>query len=114
MSQLKFTLLAIVTLLVTTDAFAPIQPGIANGHDAVRGQFPFYAFLTMGRDGETVCGGSLISSLVTEKSWVLTAAHCLENATHIKLQLGFVNMSRLEGGQVFSISSGQVFIHPNK
>jgi secreted trypsin-like serine protease len=46
---------------------------IVNGEDAVLGQFPWQALIYI--DDTSVCGGSLILD-----NWVLTAAHCAENA----------------------------------
>lgn len=88
MMQIKLVFLIGVAALFTSTTYAnsqhQIEPRIVQGHDAVRGQFPFYVFLKVRRpNDQSVCGGSLIS-----KRWVLTAAHCLHDARAMQVHLG--------------------------
>lgn len=83
-------MLLLVALLIINSAFAKhvnkieIEPRIVNGFDAVRGQFPFYVYLEIeSPHRRKVCGGSLISN-----EYIVTAGHCLENATSVQAHLG--------------------------
>lgn len=75
--SLWIVLLAGPWLVLLFMFLAPIQahaqssasPDIVGGEDAVPGEFPWQAFLTI---GNFMCGGSLITS-----QWILTAAHCV-------------------------------------
>ena len=84
MSHLKSISLAVIALTVISNVYArnesKIEPRIVGGHDAERGQFPFYVYLKF---PQSICGGSLISS-----QWVLTAAHCLKGITSLEVHLG--------------------------
>lgn len=67
MFQVKFLLLAVVASLATAEY--SIDSRIVQGHDATRGQFPFYVYMKskMGQ-GVASCGASLISN-----EWIVTA-----------------------------------------
>ncbi|XP_059488773.1 transmembrane protease serine 2-like [Neocloeon triangulifer] len=91
-------------------------PLVTNGRNAVRGQHPWHASLSMetdtGREADS-CGATLISKKV-----LVTAAHCLFdedgsslNASHVDVTLGMHNRSNLqEKRQKFTAAS--LVIHP--
>lgn len=87
MFQTKLILLIVVALIATSKAFREhqlkIEPRIVEGHNAERGQFPYYVYLEIIAPEGSVCGGSLISN-----QWILTAAHCLEDVTRVHVHLG--------------------------
>lgn len=92
---MKLIFSAIVAVLLTATAFATQQPQIESrivqGSTAERGMFPFYVFLRiLRRHEQNICGGGLIS-----EQWVLTAAHCLENALSLQVHLGSVSTTYL-------------------
>ncbi|KAL7732797.1 hypothetical protein ACLKA6_005934 [Drosophila palustris] len=62
-----------------------IQQRIFNGNTADEGQFPYIVFLsiTLRNGRSSFCGGSII-----DNSWILTAAHCTDNARSIKIFFG--------------------------
>ncbi|XP_011185103.2 brachyurin [Zeugodacus cucurbitae] len=60
---------------------------IVNGLDAGATQFPYQVCLLLSTATRTfLCGGSLIG-----KNWVLTAAHCTDGVSSVKVQLGSTN-----------------------
>lgn len=86
MFQFKLMFLALIGHLVDANAFPKhhIENRIVHGENAIRGQFPFYAFLEVEyHDKIGICGGSLISN-----TWILTAAHCLDAALSLRITLG--------------------------
>lgn len=62
---------------------------IIGGTEARRGQFPYIVALILGLPdyGQSFCGGSIISS-----NFILTAAHCLEEAIQINVLAGIHNV----------------------
>lgn len=85
--------LAALALVAANHAYE-IQPRIVGGQAANSGQFPFYGFLnvrytTPGKG--TACGASLISD-----EWILTAAHCLEDAGKLIVSLGEYDLTKPE------------------
>lgn len=63
---------------------------IVNGQNAVDSQFPHQAYLVITKKARNsiLCGGSLI-----DKSWILSAAHCIEGASRINVSLGSISAS---------------------
>lgn len=64
---------------------------IIGGSEARVGQFPYMVALILGLPdfGQSFCGGSIISS-----QFVLTAAHCMEEAIQINVLAGMHNVFR--------------------
>ena len=55
---------------------------IVGGVEAAEGAWPWQALLVITQsDGTYMCGGSLITS-----NWVVTAAHCVTDATNIRVR----------------------------
>ncbi|XP_069685916.1 trypsin-10-like [Periplaneta americana] len=88
---MKFVLLfSCVTLCSVSTNSLRRQARVFGGDDVLIGQYPYVVFIVIGRTSVMYCTGSIIS-----KSWVLTAAHCVESQlvpTHkIRIYAGIVN-----------------------
>lgn len=113
MLQVKLLLLAIAGTLATAEN--KINPRIVKGQDAAHAQFPFYAYLevrTLSEDGPAIvdCGGSLISN-----EFILTAGHCLVNATSAKVHLGSLRIADQNepGRKMFEVPPENLKIFPD-
>lgn len=98
-------------LFFTIDCFQ-IQPRIVNGSSSERGQFPFFAYLDLKLRFQPntifICGGSLLNH-----EFVLTAAHCVCNATKVAVHLGSLQQDEFEKGRhVFFARKKHFYIHP--
>ncbi|XP_055377179.1 chymotrypsin BI-like [Condylostylus longicornis] len=88
------------------------RPKIIRGIEAASNMFPYQVALTMLTPSHQFvsCGGSLI-----HKSWVLTAAHCLDEFVEIEVILGAHNRKnpREPTQQRFKVYPRNFIIHSN-
>lgn len=82
-------------------------PRIIGGVATLAGERPWMASLQM--DGEHFCGASVI-----DRSWILTAAHCVEDLSpaDVRSLSVRVNFTDLESGQGEEHAVARVFSHP--
>lgn len=86
-----------------------LKPRIVNGKNAAKNQFPFQGLLTSRTpNGMALCGCTLISNL-----WVLTAAHCVEEVSILRVALGGIQTQANDAGRVKLITTARnVIVHP--
>jgi len=80
---------------------------VAGGDEAAVGQFPWMALLVIRKTGEKTrrCGGSLIND-----RFVLTSAHCVQNADGIDINLGDHDLTRTLETNAFKVKAERPFI----
>lgn len=104
-------LLAVVIALATAEyKIDPTQGRVVQGHDARRGEWPFYVLLEVALpQGMGSCGGSLISN-----EWLITAAHCAKDVRYAKVHLGTLRAHNTteEGRQTFEIQPKNIHVYP--
>lgn len=77
-----------------------LEPRIVNGQATFPGQFPHQVLLYI-NSGSSICGGSLLND-----RWVITAAHCANNAVSFEVHLGAQSFSnRFEPGRIILTTS---------
>lgn len=77
------TLLVVFAVFSAGSAFK-LQPRIFKGISSTRGQFPYYAYLSIDTEnGLHDCGGTILN-----ERFILTAAHCIHNAQFVDAFLG--------------------------
>lgn len=101
----------LATSLLGSISAHKLVPRLARGTPSYFGQFPFFAFLDIEHeDGLTQIGGG---SLISDR-WILTAAHCLEEADEVTIHLGYLNLydEDEEGRLKFLVRDGAWKMHP--
>ncbi|KAM9664616.1 vitamin K-dependent protein C [Trichechus inunguis] len=83
-----------------------VDPRLVNGKLTKWGESPWQVLLLDSKK-KLACGAVLI-----HPSWVLTAAHCMEDARKLIVRLGEYDLRRWEKWEV-DLDIGNVFIHPN-
>lgn len=102
-------ILVVLICFCSSNAFK-IQPRIIDGRKAHPGQFPYYAYLDvkLSNGSISVCGASIINH-----EWLITAAHCLQDAQSVDVHLGEYLLNNPEPGHTPIIVQPHGFhIHP--
>lgn len=80
---------------------------IVNGQMAQANSWPWIVRMSFRfAAGSGLCGGSII-----DDEWVLTAAHCCDNARSVQMTISDHNQAGRDSGE-FSVTSNKMFIHP--
>ncbi|KAJ8918099.1 hypothetical protein NQ315_011556 [Exocentrus adspersus] len=87
-----------------SNASLPVNPRIIGGREVTPNSRPFQVALVI--DGGHFCGGSLIS-----RSYILTAAHCIEGHAYFQIILGAHNIRESESTQIVLTSTSST-VHP--
>lgn len=95
-----------MTASLSTFAFADVKLGqkIVGGVEAEKGELPFQVSL-QSSSGSHFCGGSLI-----KPNWVLTAAHCVQGSSAIKVVVGMHDQTDRTGTETFT--AVKIIPHP--
>lgn len=104
-------LFLIVSFVSSKDIYIQeIGSRIVGGTNATKIQFPHYVQivstvkLNESSTGFSNCGGSVISS-----TYILTAAHCVKDATLVRIILGFHTIDDMIGARLCHVKS--IFVH---
>lgn len=97
----------IVTLAITLGLFAQADvkfgQQIVGGVQTEKGELPFQVSLQS--SGSHFCGGSLI-----KPNWVLTAAHCVQGSSSMKIVVGMHDQKDKTGTETFTAK--RIIAHP--
>ncbi|XP_006877907.1 PREDICTED: vitamin K-dependent protein C-like [Chrysochloris asiatica] len=83
-----------------------VDPRLVNGKTTRWGESPWQVILLNSKK-KLICGAVLI-----HPSWVLTAAHCMENTKKLTVRLGEYDLRRWENWEV-DLDIQNILIHPN-
>lgn len=92
------------SLAFSTVAQAKFQQQIVGGTEVKKGELPFQVSL-QSSSGSHFCGGSLI-----KPNWVLTAAHCVQSPSAMKIVVGLHDQKNLAGTETFTAK--KIIAHP--
>lgn len=94
------------TLKCCTDQADQVDPRLINGKLTLQGESPWQVILLDSKK-KLACGAVLIHT-----SWVLTAAHCMEDSKKLTVRLGEYDLRRREKWEV-DLDISEVLMHPN-
>ncbi|XP_062542073.1 collagenase-like [Armigeres subalbatus] len=87
---------------------APEDGRIINGKDAELGQFPYQALLIIQTDnGRALCGGSVVTD-----EWILTAGHCVQDASSVEVTMGTILLRSSEDDGRVVMNSTDFIVYP--
>ncbi|XP_039707193.1 vitamin K-dependent protein C isoform X1 [Pteropus medius] len=89
-----------------TDQADQVDPRLVNGKMTIQGESPWQVILLDSKK-KLACGAVLIHT-----SWVLTAAHCMEDSKKLTVRLGEYDLRRREKWEV-DLDIKEVLMHPN-
>ncbi|XP_012876137.1 PREDICTED: vitamin K-dependent protein C isoform X1 [Dipodomys ordii] len=89
-----------------TDQVDLLDPRIVNGTLTKQGDSPWQVILLDSKK-KLACGGVLIHT-----SWVLTAAHCMDESKKLTVRLGEYDLRRRDKWEV-DIDIEEILVHPN-
>lgn len=114
----KFIIAALVVRLYLTMIIAfEIQPRIMGGNQAHSGQFPYFvhfeAYLGTEYEPEVKHFVSLCGAAIIDNEWILTAAHCLNDAKFLNVYFGSTHLHEAKlSNEVMAIARDNFYIHP--
>lgn len=113
---LTLTLVCLFQIIAIGSTFE-FEPRIVRGHASRIGQFPYFALLVIqpinhqygNRIVTSRCGATLISD-----QWLITAAHCLDDARKLIVHLGISQLERPEPGHTMIPVERENFYFPSQ
>ncbi len=100
----KRILVAVLTVCSLNTFAAKFDQKIVGGVPALKGELPFQVSL-QSSSGSHFCGGSLIKT-----NWVLTAAHCVQGSSAMKIVVGLHDQTDTAGTETFTAK--KIIAHP--